>query len=139
MRNRVSRAALPVAAAVLAAVAVLPLSTAATAAVREPAPRATPADWPSYIVTVRRGVDPAAVAAQAGVRPERSFHHALNGFAARLSPAQVAEVAALPGVVSVEPDGAAGPFGRPGASVALDLQRPSRQAMNVTYASRKSR
>ncbi|KIF07464.1 hypothetical protein PL81_01790, partial [Streptomyces sp. RSD-27] len=99
MRNRVSRA-LPLAAAVLAAVALLPLSTAAasTAAVREPAPRAAPADWPSYIVTVRRGVDPAAVAAQVGgVRPDRYYHHALNGFAARLSPEQVAEVAALPG------------------------------------------
>ncbi|GAA0302297.1 hypothetical protein GCM10010302_45970 [Streptomyces polychromogenes] len=110
MRNRVSRA-LPVAAAVLAAVAVLPLSTAADAAARrEPASRTAPVDWPSYIVTVRRGVDPAAVAAQVGgVRPDRYFHHALNGFAARLSPEQVADVAALPGVVAVEADGSAGP------------------------------
>lgn len=110
MRTRVSRA-LPLAAALLAAVAVLPLSTAAHAdAVRDPAPRAAPADWPSYIVTVRRDVDPAGVAAQVGgVRPHRYFRHALNGFAARLSPEQVAEVAALPGVVAVEADGTAGP------------------------------
>ncbi|MFF2192746.1 protease inhibitor I9 family protein [Streptomyces sp. NPDC058157] len=102
MRTRLSRA-LPLAAAVLAAVAVLPLSTAA-AAVGEPAP-------PSYIVTVRPGVDPAGVAAQVGgVHPDRYFHHTLNGFAARLSPRQVADVAALPGVVAVETDGTAGPF-----------------------------
>ncbi|MEV7545152.1 protease inhibitor I9 family protein [Streptomyces sp. NPDC089915] len=109
MRNRVSRA-LPVAAAVLAAVAVLPLSTAAVAAVGHPARWTAPADWPSYIVTVRRGVDPAAVAGQVGgVRPDRFFHRALNGFAARLSPEQVADVAALPGVLAVEADGSAGP------------------------------
>ncbi|MFH7593534.1 protease inhibitor I9 family protein [Streptomyces racemochromogenes] len=111
MTARVSRA-LSVTVAVLAAVAVLPLSTAAAAPapVRGPAPRTAPADWPSYIVTVRRGVDPAAVAAQVGgVRPDRYFHHALNGFAARLSPGQVADVAALPGVLAVEADGSAGP------------------------------
>ncbi|MCF3184275.1 protease inhibitor I9 family protein [Streptomyces polychromogenes] len=103
MRNRVSRAvSLAVSAAALAAAAVLPLSTAAQAA---------PADWPSYIVTVRPGVDPAGVAAQVGgVHPDRYFHHTLNGFAARLSPRQVADVAALPGVVAVETDGTAGPF-----------------------------
>ncbi|MEU3407259.1 protease inhibitor I9 family protein [Streptomyces sp. NPDC006670] len=107
MRNRPVRA-LPVIAAALAAAVALPLSAApASAAVREPVPYAAAADSPSYIVTVHRGFDPAAVAARAGVTPDRVFRHALNGFSARLSPDQLATLTAQPGVASVTADGTA--------------------------------
>uniref|UniRef100_A0AAU2JPX5 Protease inhibitor I9 family protein n=1 Tax=Streptomyces sp. NBC_00049 TaxID=2903617 RepID=A0AAU2JPX5_9ACTN len=112
MRNRLSRA-LPVAVAVLAAVAALPVS-AATAAVPEPVPHtaaAHPADHAPYIVTVRRDFDPAAVAGMVGVTPDHVYRNALHGFAARLSPGQVAALHAMPGVESIEEDGRTAGFG----------------------------
>lgn len=56
---------------------------------------------------MHRGFDPAAVAARAGVTPDRVFRHALNGFSARLSPDQLATLTAQPGVASVTADGTA--------------------------------
>ncbi|MFJ8163547.1 protease inhibitor I9 family protein [Streptomyces sp. NPDC096136] len=99
------RLALPAAAAALAALA--PSAAAAPAAVREPVPHTAPADASSYIVTVHRGFDPAAVAALAGVTPDHVYRHALNGFSARLTPGQLAALTAQPGVASVAADGTA--------------------------------
>lgn len=68
MRNRLSRA-LPLAVAVLAAVAALP-ACAATAAVPEPVPHTAPAaDHATYIVTVRENSDPTEVADRVGATP----------------------------------------------------------------------
>ncbi|MCX4546266.1 protease inhibitor I9 family protein [Streptomyces sp. NBC_01565] len=105
MRTRLSRA-LPVAAVALAAFSALPVS-AAGAAVPEPAPHAAPVHHPTYIVTVRRDLDPAGVAQLVGVTPVHVFHSTLHGFAAPLSPAQVAALRSLPGVEAVEEDGTA--------------------------------
>lgn len=85
MRTRLSRAALPLAAAVLASVAALPVAAAAAAPVPVPASRAA-ADHPTYIVTVRPDLDPAEVAEAYGITPTHVYRDALNGFAARLSP-----------------------------------------------------
>ncbi|MFB7463943.1 protease inhibitor I9 family protein [Streptomyces sp. NPDC056224] len=112
MANRLSRA-LPVAVAV--AVAAL-----AAVTVPEPVPRAAPvapvahaeqADHATYIVTVRRDLDPAEVAQMVGVTPVHVFRTALHGFAARLSPGQVAALHAMPGVEAIEEDGGASSFG----------------------------
>ncbi|MFD3542134.1 protease inhibitor I9 family protein [Streptomyces sp. NPDC058662] len=107
MRTRLSRAALPLAAAALAAAAALP---AAAAAVPVPVPAAQAAapaaDHPTYIVTVRPDLDPGAVAAAYGITPLHVYRDALNGFAAQLSPEQVADLRATTSVVhSVEADG----------------------------------
>ncbi|MFE3579909.1 protease inhibitor I9 family protein [Streptomyces vinaceus] len=109
MRTRLSRA-LPAAVVVLAAFSALPAS-AATAAAREPAPYAAPADHPTYIVTVSRDRDPAEVARLVGATPVHVYRNTLNGFAAPLSPAQVAALHALPGVEAVAEDGTASAAG----------------------------
>ncbi|MFJ6798222.1 protease inhibitor I9 family protein [Streptomyces sp. NPDC091268] len=111
MRTRTSWI-LPVAvsAAALAAVAVLPATAAAAAA---PAARAVaaPAEGPTYLVTVHRGLDPAAVADAHGITPLHVYREVLHGFAARLSPEQVASLRASAVVEAVEEDGAATSFG----------------------------
>ncbi|MFD6969911.1 protease inhibitor I9 family protein [Streptomyces sp. NPDC059979] len=116
MRNRLSRA-LPVTVALLAAVAVLPVS-AATAAVPEPAAHtaqtalAALADEDgTYIVTLQEDLDPVAVADMVGATPVHVFDTALHGFSARLSPAQVTALRAMPGVESIEEDGETAGFG----------------------------
>ncbi|MDD9377196.1 protease inhibitor I9 family protein [Streptomyces sp. ZAF1911] len=70
-----------------------------------PASRTAPAEWPTYIVTVHRGLDPAAVADAYGITPVHIYRHALNGFSARLSPNQVESLRSTAVVTSVEPDG----------------------------------
>lgn len=112
MRNRLSRATLPLAAAVLAAVAALPVSVAAAAPapvpVSAPAAHVAADEWPTYIVTVAPGIDPADVADAYGITPVRIYRDALNGFAAPLSPEQVEELRATTSLVqSVEADGTA--------------------------------
>ncbi|MFE2142400.1 protease inhibitor I9 family protein [Streptomyces sp. NPDC059456] len=111
MRTRVSRTLPAAAVVVLAALTAIPAPAAA--AVREPVPyaapvdRAAPVDHPTYIVTVRRDLDPADVARLVGVTPVHVYDHTLHGFAARLDPAQVAALRSLPGVEAVEEDAAA--------------------------------
>ncbi|WP_407838528.1 protease inhibitor I9 family protein [Streptomyces sp. DSM 116496] len=83
-----------------------PLSpTTGPAASPSPASRTAPAEWPTYIVTVHRGLDPAAVADAYGITPVHVYRHALNGFSARLSPDQVESLRSTAVVTSVEPDG----------------------------------
>ncbi|MFJ3637723.1 protease inhibitor I9 family protein [Streptomyces sp. NPDC090112] len=99
--------------AAAAVVAVLP-ATAATAAAAdapEPVRHAAPADHASYIVTVRRDLDPAAVARMVGAAPQYVYRTALHGFSARLSPGQVAALRAMPGVEAVRADGQVSGFG----------------------------
>ncbi|GGR87369.1 hypothetical protein Snoj_65820 [Streptomyces nojiriensis] len=110
MRIRLSRA-LPVAAAVLAAVAARPVA-AATADVPGPVPPAAPtADHATYIVTVRGDADPAEVAERVGATPVHVYRTVLHGFSARLSPDQVEALRAMPDVVTVEEDSGATGFG----------------------------
>lgn len=112
MRNRLHHLgrALPLAVAVLAAVAALPGSAAASAPAAAPASHVSapaPADHPTYIVTVHRGLDPAAVADAYGITPLHVYRDASNGFAARLSPEQVESLRATAVVESIEQDGTA--------------------------------
>jgi subtilisin family serine protease len=67
----------------------------------------TPAVAGRFIVTVRAGTDPSAVARQHGVRPDFTYTDALNGFAGPIS--QVARDGLLQDrrVARVEPDGIA--------------------------------
>ncbi|MFG2750692.1 protease inhibitor I9 family protein [Streptomyces xanthophaeus] len=110
MRNRLHHLgrALPVAVAVLAAVTALPVASAAADPAPAPVSRTAAADHPTYIVTVRPDLDPASVAEAYGITPVHVYRDALNGFAARLSPEQVADLRASASVVeSVEADGQA--------------------------------
>ncbi|MFJ6719739.1 MULTISPECIES: protease inhibitor I9 family protein [unclassified Streptomyces] len=122
MRTRPSwtrRAAVAVTA--LAAVAALPLTAGSATATPVPAPgpgsvtapAPAPAHWPTYLVTVRRGIDPALLASHHGITPVHVFHDAMNGFAAPLSPAQVTALRANPLVESIEEDGVGSSFGIP--------------------------
>ncbi|MFD5414207.1 protease inhibitor I9 family protein [Streptomyces nojiriensis] len=106
MRIRLSRA-LPVAVAVLAAVAALPVA-AATADAPEPVPHTAPAaDHVTYIVTVREESDPVEVADRVGATPVYIYRSVLHGFSARLSPDQVEALREMPDVETVEEDGRA--------------------------------
>ncbi len=77
-------------------------------AVAQAAPRSEPAIGSivpgRYIVTVADGARPAAVAHGRGVVSEVVMTHAINGFVATLTPAQVARLNADPNVNSIEPD-----------------------------------
>ncbi|MER8183882.1 S8 family peptidase [Kitasatospora sp. NPDC094015] len=103
-----------------ALVLLVPLAVAPTAAAAgAPTSRATPAPLyrsaqaipGQYIVTLKKDVtgEPGAFAETAlpGVQTLFSYTSALNGFAARLTPAQLAAVRALPSVEAVEEDGVA--------------------------------
>jgi subtilisin family serine protease len=57
-----------------------------------------------YIVVLQESVDSSALAARHGLWPSVTYSHALNGFAASLSPAAAARLQSDPSVVSVEPD-----------------------------------
>ncbi len=58
----------------------------------------------SYIVTVRDGADPRAVAGASTVTPSHVYSAVLNGFAAKLDPVQLASVLTHSDVVAVEQD-----------------------------------
>ncbi|MFD3469217.1 protease inhibitor I9 family protein [Streptomyces sp. NPDC058682] len=108
MRIRLSRA-LPVAFTALAAVATP--AVAATTDVPEPVPHTAPADHATYIVTVRKDVDPAEVAERVDAAPVHVYRTVLHGFSARLSPEQVEALRAMPDVETVEEDSGATGFG----------------------------
>ncbi|MFD0268684.1 protease inhibitor I9 family protein [Streptomyces sp. NPDC127106] len=120
MRTSLGRALPAAFAAALAAVAAtaLPATAGAPAGpaareVREiremrTVPAAPAADWPTYIVTVDRSLDPAAVAERVeGVHPLHIYRDTLNGFAARLDPDQLESLASMPDVESIEEDATA--------------------------------
>lgn len=71
---------------------------------------ATPAladDTQSYVVRTASTLVAATVANGVGAAPVLTYSNAFQGFAARLSTAQVQRLLALPGVLDVEPDGTA--------------------------------
>ncbi|MFE0628342.1 S8 family serine peptidase [Streptomyces sp. NPDC058864] len=70
----------------------------------EPRPGPPGAIPDQYIVTLDRGTAPRTVLDGLGVQPLFTYRHALAGFAARLTPAQVERVRAAPGVDEVEQD-----------------------------------
>jgi len=57
-----------------------------------------------YIVTLRPGIGINGPMAQNGIQPRYVYHTVLNGFAADLSPAQLAALARRPDVAAIEPD-----------------------------------
>ncbi|WP_167535934.1 protease inhibitor I9 family protein [Streptomyces vinaceus] len=103
---RYSSAALVVAAALTAG----PLASAEarTTMRAEPAPLNASANAVAgqYIVTLDKGVTPASVAKQAlpGVATLHTYSTVLNGFAAKLTPAQVTKIRNTPGVTAVTQD-----------------------------------
>ncbi|NXY99368.1 protease inhibitor I9 family protein [Streptomyces sp. BR123] len=125
MRTSLGRALPAAFAAALAAVVALPATSTAAGAPADPATREVrevrevredPADWPTYIVTVDRALDPADVASRVdGVHPLHVYRDTLNGFAARLDPDQLESLESMPDVESIEEDGTVSADG-PGVS-----------------------
>ncbi|AZK97970.1 MULTISPECIES: S8 family peptidase [Streptomyces] len=116
------RACAAAAAALLTAVAALSAAGSAAAAPEpglpangitsaDPAPlRKTSAPIPGqYIVTLHKGTKPGAFVKQTlpGLKPLFTYAAVLNGFAAKLTPAQLRAVRAVPAVKVVEEDGTA--------------------------------
>src|SRR3954452_2320523 len=58
----------------------------------------------AYIVVLRHGASPRAVAAASGVAPRHVYEHALNGFAATLNPGQLNALQHNPAVDYIEQD-----------------------------------
>ena len=56
------------------------------------------------IVVLKRHNDPEQIAEEVGADPTQVYDHVLNGFAAEVSPAELAELEALPEVAAVVPD-----------------------------------
>ncbi|WP_326576288.1 S8 family serine peptidase [Actinacidiphila glaucinigra] len=95
--RRTASAALMTALPALALAAPLPSAA-------EPLPGPPGAIPDQYIVTLDHGTAPQTVLDGLGVQPLFTYRHALAGFAARLTPAQVQRVRAAPGVDEVEQD-----------------------------------
>ena len=57
-----------------------------------------------YIVVLRAGTDPSAVAGAAGVTPDYTYRHALRGFAGPITADQVRAIRRQPSVTSVVRD-----------------------------------
>src|SRR5262245_489927 len=57
-----------------------------------------------YIVQMKKGSDPAAIASAIGASPEFVYTHAISGFAGHLSPGQLKKLGAHPDVLRVEAD-----------------------------------
>ena len=66
-----------------------------------------------YIVQLKPGIDPAAVAARQGVGPRRVFRHAVRGFSAEIPPGLVDRLARDPDVLAVVPDRVVRAIGQP--------------------------
>lgn len=66
-----------------------------------------------YIVEVKAGVNPRAVAPGHGVVPDFVYQRAVNGFAGHVPPGRLAALAADPRVVRVIPDRAVSAIGKP--------------------------
>ncbi|MEU2260397.1 S8 family peptidase [Streptomyces sp. NPDC019645] len=58
----------------------------------------------SYIVSLREGADPAAVAGDAGVKRRYTYNRAMRGFSATLNATQLEAMRLAPGVAAVEED-----------------------------------
>ncbi|GLF99137.1 S8 family peptidase [Streptomyces yaizuensis] len=88
------------------AVAVSALTGPAAATPPPPVPvpltEATEAVPGQYIVLLESGTTPASVLSTLGATPRHVYEHALNGFSAALTPAQLEAVRILPGVRAVE-------------------------------------
>lgn len=84
----------------LGALLVLPLGALPAGA----APRAGAEAPGRYIVVLREGQDPAAVAADHGLALEHRFEHAVRGFAATGQPGKLEELRGDPRVEAAEPD-----------------------------------
>lgn len=95
--RRTASAALTTALPFLALAAPLPSAA-------EPRPGPPGAIPDQYVVTLDHGTTPRTVLDGLGVEPLFTYRHALDGFAARLTPAQVQRVRAAPGVDEVEQD-----------------------------------
>lgn len=70
----------------------------------EPEPDTAPAASSDYVVHARTVAEAQEAARALGVEPTALFERAFSGFAASLSPAQVAELQERPGVLGVEED-----------------------------------
>ncbi|MCX4509036.1 S8 family peptidase [Streptomyces sp. NBC_01619] len=57
-----------------------------------------------YIVSLKTGAEPAAVAREAGVKPRYTYNRAMHGFSATLNPTQLEAMRLMPGVAAVEED-----------------------------------
>ena len=66
-----------------------------------------------YLVEVKPGADPAAVAPAHGIAPDFVYRKAVKGFAGTVPPGQLAKLAADPDVVRVVPDRAVSAIGKP--------------------------
>ena len=88
---------LPLALAACSGDATAPPSPAGPAAARAPASG-------GYVVVLKEGADPHAVAALLGIHPGRVWRHALNGFAATLDARRLEALSRHPAVAYVEPD-----------------------------------
>jgi subtilisin len=103
------------------ALGLAPVFTAAAFAAPEeglaPAPsdRAAPCNAipDRYIVEIRAGVNPRAVAPAHGVAPDFIYQKVVNGFAGHVPPGRLAALAADPRVIRVVPDRAVSSVGKP--------------------------
>lgn len=87
-----------------------------------------------YLVTLDEGLAPASFVSALGAIPVALYTHAINGFAADLTAAQVASLAQDPRVVRIEPDRVVGiQATQNGATWGLDRIDQRARPLNQTY------